>query len=108
MWKNKLNIDIETEDFMAYFININKVTKYTKLQSFQFRLLHCAIITNIDLHKWKIFNSPSCTFCKQENESIIHLLIQCPISYTIWNEIMKWLRNSSITFEIDTKKILLN
>ena len=66
--------------FQAFF----KCTKSTKLRDFQFRLLHNIVITNCQLFKWKKRDDDLCTFCKKDNESIIHLLLRCEVSKAIW------------------------
>ena len=55
--------------------------------------MHFAIVTNIDLCKWKILPSDLCTFCNIEKESIAHLFIYCPATRTIWNNLNDWLQN---------------
>ena len=48
-------------------------TKETKLQTFQFKLLHTKIATNDYLYKVGISLTDICTFCEQNSESLIHL-----------------------------------
>ena len=46
----------------------------TKSREFQYRILNRYLTTNSFLHKIGLANSPLCTFCKQESESLEHLL----------------------------------
>ena len=47
---------------------INQVTTVVKYRSFLYRLLHRAIVTNIDLARWKIIQENVCSFCEMEAE----------------------------------------
>ena len=53
-WEEELSIQMTYESYLKEFLNIRKVTNITKYRSFQYRLLHRAIVTNETLYKWKI------------------------------------------------------
>ena len=64
------------------------VTIETKLRSFQFNFNHLIFYTNKMLHDRKITtNSPLCTFCNKEEETLDHLFIDCPSILPLWNEL---------------------
>ena len=63
-------------------------TKETKLQTFQFKLLHIA--TNDYLYKIGISLTNICTFCEQNTESLIHLFWDCELVQTFWQKIQHW------------------
>ena len=50
------------------------VTLDTNLRVFQCKSLNRIIFTNDKLFKFKLVDSPSCTFCKTNEESLEHLL----------------------------------
>ena len=56
---------------------IKKVTSIVKYRSFQYRMLNRAIVTNVQLFKWKIKRSPQCSFCQAEIETYKHLFYDC-------------------------------
>ena len=60
----------------------------TQLRDFQYRLLNQAVITNTHLFKWKIIQADLCTFCEEQPESILHLLVKCKHSQFIWNKLI--------------------
>ena len=62
---------------MNAFVKIRKITNHGGLRSFQFRLLHKAIVTNVSLHNWKIVNNNKCSFCLEKAETQIHLFVEC-------------------------------
>ena len=70
-WAADMNKTITTEDFLQCFQDILKVTNITKYQSFQYRLLHRALVLNTDLYKWKVIQSPMCTLCKTYPETYL-------------------------------------
>ena len=84
------------------------MTTYTKLRSFQYRLLHHALITNLNLFRWKIVQSPLCTFCDLETEDIIHLLYECPIVKKLWKNIEMWLKNKNVNINFTLCEIIFN
>ena len=44
------------------------------------------------LHTCKVVDSPLCTFCCQEDETITHLLWQCDIVQTFWGQLLSLLQ----------------
>ena len=92
-----MNLDIGYETFKSYFLNIYKITSIAKLQSFQYRLLHYAIVTNKLLFKWKILDTPFCNFCDNNKvEDIVHLLYNCPYITKLWVQVKTWLGTLNI------------
>ena len=82
-WIRK-NYNVSFDDFCELFGNLYKCTNNAKLRSFQYRLLHSAVITNVQLKKWKIKQSSNCSLCNSVEETIIHLMFQCPVVLAIW------------------------
>ena len=97
-------------EFNKEFQYIYKLTNITKLRSFQYRLLQRGLVTNINLFKWKIRDSPNCLQCHQTQESTLHMLWECPKVQVLWVELWKYLtdRFSVNIIEPTAKSILLN
>ena len=72
-------------DWRTVFKLPYRVTNYTKIQYFQFRLLHRIIGVNSFLFRLHLINSPLCSFCNLENETIEHLFWDCPIVSNFWH-----------------------
>ena len=70
-----------------------KVTVENKLRSFQFKLIHNIIPTNHSLYKMNIKVSPKCERCLFPNETLIHMLCECPDVKIFWQDIMMWWNN---------------
>ena len=48
----------------------------------------------IDFTKWglSIFKTPLCSLCKQEKETVIHLLSRCNVTRQLWCSLSGWLK----------------
>ena len=58
----------------------------TKLHYFQFRFLHRIPGTNMFLFKINVKDSPLCTFCQRNNETLEHLFWDCDYVSNVWSE----------------------
>ena len=77
-WVNKYNIDrFDYELYFESFTNLLYCTKITKYRDFQYRSLLDKIITNENLFQWGKRINALCTFCKEQDENIFHLLWDC-------------------------------
>ena len=68
-----------------------KTTKSSKLQWFQYRIIHRILATNDFLHKIKKKENDKCTFCKVVKETIEHVFWSCPISAQLWEDLNNWI-----------------
>ena len=68
----------------AIFTLPHVVVRDVKIQYFQFRFLHRIIGTNTFLFRIGRRDSPLCTFCEIENETLDHLFCLCPFVRTFW------------------------
>ena len=75
----------------THFKNVFVVTNVGKYRSFQYRLLHSAIVTNEYLKRCRIVNDNWCTFCDETTETIEHLLWQCYHVQTFWNNVRQFI-----------------
>ena len=82
--RKSLNKNFHNTSYLQGLEDQNKVTNVAKYRSFQFRLLHRAIVANIHLIHWKIINSDLCTMCRLERETYTHLFIYCKQARKIW------------------------
>ena len=68
-------------------MDIYRTTNIPKYRSFQYRLLQRGLVTNVQLAKWGIKNSPMCHFCGICQETIIHLLWECEEVKKLWKKV---------------------
>ena len=88
--------------------NIARMCKMnSRIVYFQYQVLHRSLITNKKLQQFGIRDNNVCDNCDEE-ETIIHLLINCPVAVTIWREISQWLhRTLNSEIHLETNDILL-
>ena len=65
-----------------------KCTIDSRLRSFYFKILHRTIALNAFLFKIKRKDSPNCSFCTKESETIIHIFCECPVVNLVWDELL--------------------
>ena len=92
-WNQILSTEWDMLQFGKMHEEIKKITNYTKMRDFQYRLLQRALITNIQLKQWGITQSEACTFCNREPESVMHLLFQCPTVFALWENFTEFCLN---------------
>ena len=75
------------------------VTIETKIREFQYKILNNIVFTNENMFRLKMIDSPLCTFCKREIESIEHLFFYCNVTKTFWEAFCSWLSNCNINIQ---------
>ena len=101
-WEEELSIEIEHDVFCSFFAYLYKVINVPKFGSFQYRLLHKAIITNNNLFKCGKVYSPYCSFCGEECETYLHLFIFCPPVIRLMDTFMGKFSGREINSQTDT------
>ena len=74
-----------------------QTTIESSLRSFQYKILTNTLYLNQRLFKFGIAESPLCSQCTQEKESIIHLFVTCRVTNNLWEQLCAWL------FDLDIK-----
>ena len=81
----------EFEGFSFEWKNIyllpRKVTIDSSLRNFQYKILNNVLFLNKMLQKFGIVNSSVCSFCKQEDETILHLYYHCNVTKDLWSKL---------------------
>ena len=88
-------------DITELMRNLKKLTVVQKLRSFQYRQLMSAIVTNVQLFRWKLRDNNLCTNCQQEAETIHHLFYACPKAQMIWAAAKNFVQDT-MNIEIST------
>ena len=89
-WEKEIP-EINQLDWADIFTITKQLTKDTKLQMFQYQILHNILVTNSKLVYYKIKTSNLCTFCNESKETIIHLFFECKKTKLLFIDLMKWL-----------------
>ena len=104
-WSELLLREIDEKEVNTVFNNIYKTTNIAKYRSFQYRLLHNALVTNKTMYKWGMIDSPHCSFCHYCEENIIHLFVTCPVIAKLWDNLtplISTFTNEGIEINIET------
>ena len=103
-WERELHCQIGTEEYIRCLKNIYVITNIAKYRSFQYRLLHRAVIMNTHLYQWGMTETNLCTFCNQAKETYTHFFVMCPEVQEMWKKterLMMTFSQEDITFGID-------
>ena len=111
-WRQELGEDF-SEDLLSFGMkhkDIYRVTNIPKFRSFQYRLLQRGIVTNVLLYKWKIIETETCSFCKEQKETILHLMCRCSKVQELWRQVWTYIKDRFDVQIIDTsdKAIIFN
>ena len=84
-------LDLENVDWKKVYMLPRRVTIESSLRSFQYKILNNILYLNDRLYKFNIVDSPLCSLCKLEKESVIHLFCTCTVSKKLWKQLQSWL-----------------
>ena len=87
-WMECTQSEIDTK---KVFQQIMKTTSDTCLRWFQYRLIYRLLPTQRFLFLRKMSSSSTCTFCKLEEETLVHLFWDCNETQAFWNLFADWL-----------------
>lgn len=108
-WEVKFDIELWPEQFAKIYKAIWSITNNSKLRSFQYRLLMHALVTNVQLFRWKLTSSARCTFCNLTDETEKHLLFECPKVQPLWRKVASWLATiENRTINLNAKEVIFN
>ncbi len=86
-WSCKLEKEVSEEVLTNAFVTLRKATTCSVLRSFQYMIIHRAIVTNDYLFKCKIKDTDKCYFCGDDVETLEHLFCDCILIKQLWNEL---------------------
>ena len=72
-WEQAVHTYIVIKDWSFIYCIRFSVTKDTKLQDFQYKLMHIILITNSFLYKYGLKETKLCTFCTETKESLVDI-----------------------------------
>ena len=82
-WNNFFN----NLNWKNIFLKSFRTTIDCQLKWFQYRILHRILPTRRYLFLCNIIDSPQCSFCDREEETIHHLLWQCQVVTVFWRNL---------------------
>ena len=66
----------------------------SKPREFQYKVLNCVVFKNEKFFRFGITQSPLCTFCQKEYESMEHLLFSCKVFREFWKQVLPWFQDN--------------
>lgn len=93
LWEQQFSKNIPDLEWEKICGRTNAINLCTKLRLFQYKILQRCLVTNVHLFYYKIKSDSLCTFCKQERETIIHLLWECRLVKPFWAKLAWRIKN---------------
>ena len=109
-WNIHVDSNLEMSEFDCLFKYIRLVTVNVKLRSFQYRILHSALVLNTHLFRWGIKQNNRCTFCSTNKEMIRHLFWECSVTKQLWQNLWVYCKkiSSSEMADFTFEKVMMN
>ena len=82
--------DVRCDEWEKIYTLVGKATIDMGMRMFQYKILNNVLYLNRQLHHMKIVNSPLCSLCGENVESVTHLFFRCIESRKIRTEIKIW------------------
>ena len=95
-----------TEWSLVYTL-LRKVTIDTSTRIFQYKILNNILYLNNRLYKMTITESPLCSLCGNDLETILHFFRHCSITQNLWTQMQNWLSNILDIPELTFKIVIL-
>ena len=86
MIKLKTDFSLNDEEIKSVYTLAHNTFVEMYPIDFQYRLINYILYTNVLLYKIGIVESPLCSFCCREDETIYHLFYFCEIIKDFWNK----------------------
>jgi hypothetical protein len=88
-WENELNLNAKD---WAYYFQIIKIIRDTKIRSFQYKLIFNLVPCNLYLYKIGRSDTFTCNFCTKVDNNI-HYFYNCNGTKLFWNGVQNWWNN---------------
>jgi hypothetical protein len=92
---------------VSFTVYLFLLQKDTKLQDFQYKLIHRILITNSFLYKCGLKETELCTFCTETKESLVHIFCECNYVRKFWLAIGNFLKICGVSLPFNAKDIIL-
>jgi hypothetical protein len=107
-WKHELSLP-ENFEWNKVYTTINKITSDTNLRYFQYKLINRILATNTFLTKIGIKDNNTCTFCRERNETLLHLFYECRYVSHFWRNLKIFIKTKCpniADYELSKEEIL--
>ena len=83
-------------EWSEVYSKIYRSTIDVRLRAFQYKIVNNCLFLNNKLFQFKKIESPLCSLCLEELESISHFFVECKVSKRYYSECQSWLANANI------------
>ena len=90
-WNIALNRNIPKTSWTAIYKACFNTVKDNYLIYLQFKIINRILGTKSLLYKISLTDSPLCTFCKKQEETILHLFYDCNEVLLLWQTLYQWI-----------------
>ena len=90
------SLQLDNVDWRKIYLLPRETTIESSLQSFQYKILTNTLYLYERLFKFGIAESPLCSQCTQEKESIMHLFVTCRVTHNLWEQLCACLSDLDI------------
>ena len=104
-WGNDLNVKIENWNLVHKLPFV--VTHNSKLQNFQYKLVHRIVSCNSFLYKCGLKETELCTFCSETKESLYHIFWGCNLVQNFWMAMRIIIKTCGVDLSLNAKDIIL-
>ena len=91
-WEHILNEEVPLEDIQKAFLITQRSPNCIYSRYVQFKILHNRLNTRQLLCKINILSTHECLYCKNQIDSTVHALLECPVKANLWGQVELWLR----------------
>ena len=77
-------------DWKQIYLLGRKTTINTSLRMFQYKMLNNILFLNKKLFIFGLVDNSKCSFCKLNDETVIHLCTNCTIINNLWKELKRY------------------
>ena len=95
-----------TIDWKKIYLIPRRPTIESYTRSFQYKIINNALFLNKKLFNMRYVESPACSFCNQDDESLIHFFCECHVTRKLWKDLQKFFATSLRLPELNLKNAL--
>ena len=82
----KIGLILDPGEVVSWTRRMKRLTS-TRHRNILLRVVHGDIFCNERLHRFGLITAPGCLNCPEQNESILHRIIECPVANQAWQEL---------------------
>ena len=93
LWNRNFDSDLSKQEWDIVYKACFKAVSDNSVRWFQYKILNNILGTNDRLSKMKLSSDSLCRLCKQQTETVKHLMSECSKSSELWSNIAAWIKN---------------